>query len=36
MRAGHEAVDATDFAAALEKIVLGAERKMMMSEADRR
>ena len=35
-RRGHEAVDATDFAAALEKIVLGAERKMMMSEADRR
>ena len=35
-RRGHAAVDRTDFAAALEKILLGAERKMMMSEADRR
>jgi cell division protease FtsH len=35
-RRGHDAVAATDFAAALEKIVLGAERKVMMSEADRR
>ena len=35
-RRGREAVDAADFADALEKIVLGAERKVMMSDADRR
>jgi cell division protease FtsH len=35
-RLEHEAVQAGDFAAALEKIILGAERKVMMSEADRR
>jgi cell division protease FtsH len=35
-RRGHEGVTSIDFAAALEKIVLGAERKVMMSEADRR
>ncbi len=33
---GHEDVDAEDFGDALEKIVLGAERKIMMSDADRR
>ena len=35
-RLDHEAVTASDFADALEKIVLGAERKIMLSEADRR
>jgi cell division protease FtsH len=35
-RRGHEAVNSADFGAALEKILLGAERKMMMSDADRR
>jgi cell division protease FtsH len=35
-RLDHRSVQPTDFAAALEKIVLGAERKVMMSEADRR
>jgi cell division protease FtsH len=33
---GHEKVDANDFAAAFEKIILGAERHVMMSEDDRR
>jgi len=32
----HETVNADDFADALEKIVLGAERKLMMSAEDRR
>src|SRR5204863_6217 len=32
----HETVAGEDFADALEKIVLGAERKLMMSQADRR
>jgi cell division protease FtsH len=32
----HEAVDASDFAAALEKIILGAERHVIMSDDDRR
>ena len=35
-RLGHEKVNAADFADALERIVLGAERKIMMSPADRR
>jgi cell division protease FtsH len=35
-RRGREAVAAEDFSDALEKIVLGAERKIMMSAADRR
>jgi cell division protease FtsH len=35
-RRGREAVATADFATALEKIVLGAERKVMMSDADRR
>jgi cell division protease FtsH len=35
-RRGHEAVGSAEFAAALEKIVLGTERKVMMSDADRR
>ncbi len=34
-RRGHEKVQMNDFADALEKIVLGAERKIMMSHADR-
>ena len=33
---GHEAVTADDFSDALEKIVLGAARKIMMSDDDRR
>ncbi len=33
---GHEAVTAEDFAGALEKIILGAERKVMMTPEDRR
>jgi cell division protease FtsH len=33
---GHEAVTAADFGAALEKIVLGAERKVLLSDADKR
>jgi cell division protease FtsH len=33
---GHEKVDSNDFGAALEKIILGAERHVMMSEDDRR
>jgi cell division protease FtsH len=33
---GHEAVTSADFGDALEKIVLGAARKVMMSDADRR
>ena len=35
-RRGHVAVQEADFTDALEKIVLGAERKVMMSDADRR
>jgi cell division protease FtsH len=35
-RLGHEKVTAADFAQSLEKIVLGAERRIMMSPADRR
>jgi cell division protease FtsH len=35
-RRGREAVSAADLADALEKIVLGAERKVIMSDADRR
>jgi cell division protease FtsH len=35
-RRNHSAVGADDFSDALEKIVLGAERKIMMSEEDRR
>jgi cell division protease FtsH len=35
-RRGHELVQEADFTDALEKIVLGAERKVMMSEDDRR
>ncbi|WP_274717457.1 ATP-dependent zinc metalloprotease FtsH [Thermoleophilum album] len=35
-RRGHAAVTQADFDAALEKIVLGAERKMVLSEQDRR
>ncbi len=34
-RRGHEKVQMNDFTDALEKIVLGAERKIMMSPADR-
>jgi cell division protease FtsH len=34
-RRNHDAVDQSDFADALEKIVLGAERKIMMSPRDR-
>ncbi len=33
---GHEAVEQSDFDDALEKIILGAERKVMMSVEDRR
>jgi cell division protease FtsH len=35
-RRGHERVEMADFSDALERIVLGAERKVMMSPADRR
>ncbi len=35
-RRGHERVEEPDFTDALERIVLGAERKVMMSEDDRR
>ena len=35
-RRGHDAVQANDFDDALEKIVLGAARKVMMTEDDRR
>jgi len=35
-RRGHEQVQEADFTDALEKIVLGAERKVMMSAADKR
>jgi cell division protease FtsH len=35
-RRGHEKVEEADFTDALEKIVLGAERKVMMSKEDRR
>ena len=35
-RRNHDKVTAADFADALEKIILGAERKVMMTEADRR
>jgi len=35
-RRGHDTVEEADFTDALEKIVLGAERKVMMSEEDRR
>jgi cell division protease FtsH len=35
-RLGHEAVAAADFSEALEKIILGAGRKVMMSDDDRR
>jgi cell division protease FtsH len=35
-RRDHERVDASDFADALERIVLGAERQVMMSDEDRR
>jgi cell division protease FtsH len=35
-RRGHERVSDADFADALERIVLGAERKVMLSEEDRR
>jgi len=35
-RLGHTAVTPADFTTALEKIILGAERNVMMSEADRR
>jgi cell division protease FtsH len=35
-RRNHEAVDESDFADALERIVLGAERQVMMSAEDRR
>ncbi|HKT43806.1 MAG TPA: ATP-dependent zinc metalloprotease FtsH [Gaiellaceae bacterium] len=35
-RRGHEQVQEADFTDALEKIVLGAERKVMMSKEDRR
>jgi cell division protease FtsH len=34
-RRGHERVDQDDFTDALEKIVLGSERKIMLSERDR-
>jgi cell division protease FtsH len=35
-RRGHEAVEEADFTDALERVVLGAERKIMMTGADRR
>jgi cell division protease FtsH len=35
-RRGHEKVERADFTDALEKIVLGAERKVMMTPADKR
>ena len=35
-RRGHDVVQESDFTDALERIVLGAERKVMMSPADRR
>jgi cell division protease FtsH len=35
-RRGHEKVEQADFTDALEKIVLGAERKVMLTAADRR
>src|SRR5207244_10752135 len=35
-RRGHDQVEEPDFTDALEKIVLGAERKVMMSAADKR
>jgi cell division protease FtsH len=35
-RRNHDAVQAADFADALERILLGAERKVVLSEADRR
>jgi cell division protease FtsH len=35
-RRGHDRVQQADFTDALERIVLGAERQVMMSEADRR
>jgi cell division protease FtsH len=35
-RLGHKAVTAADFSDSLERIVLGAERKVMMSSEDRR
>jgi cell division protease FtsH len=35
-REGHERVNAADFSTALEKIMLGAERNVVMSEEDRR
>jgi cell division protease FtsH len=35
-RRGHDAVEEADFTDALERIVLGAERQIMMSPADRR
>jgi cell division protease FtsH len=35
-RRGHQQVQEADFTDALEKIVLGAERKVMMTDADRR
>ena len=35
-RRNHDRVTASDFADALERIVLGAERQVMLSEADRR
>src|SRR5262249_13039523 len=34
-RRGHDAVTAADFADALEKILLGAERKIMLTPSDR-
>jgi cell division protease FtsH len=35
-RRGHDRLDQADFTDSLEKIVLGTERKVMMTEADRR
>jgi cell division protease FtsH len=35
-RRGHEVVEESDFTDALERIVLGAERQVMMTDADRR
>src|SRR5213079_2230863 len=35
-RRGHETVHESDFTDSLERIVLGAERQVMMSEEDRR
>ncbi|MCW2951306.1 MAG: ATP-dependent metalloprotease FtsH [Conexibacter sp.] len=35
-RRGHEKVSGSDFTEAMEKVVLGAERKVMMSDEDRR